>query len=119
MSLLLKIMEDNRPSTSSHSSSSSTTESSFVPPVDPCFVDDIVVLDYTTGFDETVALLEIVAHWKNMVQSILSSTQPASCMHLRFFPSLTPKFYNFCLYGPLIYKSYRKYSSVMSCTFTS
>jgi hypothetical protein len=58
--------------------------------MDPCFVDDIVVPNYIAEVVETVALLEIVAHYQNMAQYVLPSTHLASYMHLRFFPSLNP-----------------------------
>jgi hypothetical protein len=87
--------------------------------MDPCSVDDIVVPDYSVGVVETMELLEINAHCQNVAQSVLPSTHPASYMHMRLFPSSTPEFCNFCLHVPLTYKSYRKYSLVMSCTSTS
>jgi len=46
--------------------------------MDPCYVDDIVVPNYTVGVVETVALLEIVAYCQTVEQSVLSSTQPIS-----------------------------------------
>jgi hypothetical protein len=87
--------------------------------MDPYSVDDIVVHDYTMGVAEIVALSEITRHFQDMVHFVLPSTQPTSCMHMRFFPSLTPDLYNFFLHVPLIYKTYRKYSLVLSCTSTS
>jgi hypothetical protein len=85
--------------------------------MDPCL--DTMVYDCTVGVVEIVVLLETVAHYKNVAQSVLPSTHPASCMNLRLFPSLTPKFYNFYLHVPMNYKSYIKYSLVLSCTSAS
>jgi hypothetical protein len=108
VSLLLKIMEDNRSSASAHSLSSSTYESSYVPLWIHVLLMILWCLIILRGLLKLWHCLKFLCITKTVAQSILPSTQPTSCMHLRLFPSLNPGFYNFCLHVPLDLKKLQK-----------